>query len=355
MTPETRKRNNTGAVREALVPRKEITMNREQEIDYSPGLGRFKRIKDMRKDGWIPQPTRVRGAVSVSVTVDDAINNISEITKHQGGPLVKDIHGCILRLLKGEKGATAGFESWPHLLDAAHFESQRRDIFIFLEYLGASDWYERKIDLATKIVRTKEGKPVTRRGAAIHVLKEVLKNVDPGTETTAARKNRLNTHLTRGRRLRSLVDKFGRGILFNTKLWTWIKSKEEFFDSLLEAEADKESDKVLMVLSLQLESMVQTGSPDLGGLLKSLRDENLLSDGRYRELKTQHGLDVNQLNGRSPALEKPIVLEGTQFQAHAATSTVLITQQPDEEKPAPHSSLVLSPSVPESSQVSEWV
>ncbi|KAL4958653.1 uncharacterized protein BDV14DRAFT_33258 [Aspergillus stella-maris] len=162
--------------------------------------------------------THFKGAVSVSVTVDDAINTISEITKHQGGPLVKDIHGCILRLLKGEKGATAGFESWPHLLDAAHFESQRRDIFIFLEYLGASDWYERKIDLATKTVRTKQGKPATRRGAAIHVLKEVLKNVDPGTETTVARRNRLNTHLTRGRRLRSLVDKFGRGILFNTKL-----------------------------------------------------------------------------------------------------------------------------------------
>ncbi|KAL4788751.1 hypothetical protein BDV19DRAFT_395763 [Aspergillus venezuelensis] len=181
-----------------------------------------------------PQASSSYPAVkSVSFTADDAIITISEITKHQGGPLVKEIHACILHLLEGKEGATAGFNSWLQLLDTTHFESKRRDIFKFLEYLGASDWYEKKINLAIDTAWTKEGKLVERRGAAIHVLKEVLKNDNPGTETKATRRNRLNTHFTRGRRLRSLTDKFGRGILFHTKIWTWIKSKEESEESFV--------------------------------------------------------------------------------------------------------------------------
>lgn len=59
---------------------------------------------------------------------------------------------------------------WMRVLEAGEFENQRVTISNMLDYIGASEWYERQIRLSQATVRTKRNKLVDRRGAASHVL-----------------------------------------------------------------------------------------------------------------------------------------------------------------------------------------
>jgi hypothetical protein len=122
-----------------------------------------------------------------------------------------------------------------------------------LDYIGAWEWYDRQVELSQTTVRTKNNKPVGRRGAAIHVLNE-LQGQQTNTELPGKsirgvgrltlrkegdkpaissksydfsvierardlQRKRISMQLSKGRRLKKLVRELDLGILFSLKIW----------------------------------------------------------------------------------------------------------------------------------------
>jgi hypothetical protein len=139
------------------------------------------------------------------------------------------------------------------VLKGGESENQKVTIFNILDYLGAWEWYDRQVELSQTTVRTKNNKPVSRRGAAIHVLNELQgqqtntelpgksirgvgrltlrkkgdepaissKSYDSSVAERARylQRKRISIQLGRGHRLKKLVKELGWGILFSPKIW----------------------------------------------------------------------------------------------------------------------------------------
>ena len=142
---------------------------------------------------------------------------------------------------------------WMRILEMGSTQNKKITILNMIEYIGAWEWYDRQVDLATTMIRTKKNKLVDRKGAAIHVLNtiqstqwgtatrgrwisglgrvaveqegnaaDLCPDVDTGvTETDRRRqRKRVSVQLSRGQRLSTkLIKALGLGILFSPKIW----------------------------------------------------------------------------------------------------------------------------------------
>ena len=142
---------------------------------------------------------------------------------------------------------------WMRILEMGSTQNKKVTILNMIEYIGAWEWYDRQVDLATTTIRTKKNKLVDRKGAAIHVLNtiqstqwgtatrgrwisglgrvaveqegnaaDLCPDVDTGvTETDRRRqRKRVSVQLSRGQRLSTkLIKALGLGILFSPKIW----------------------------------------------------------------------------------------------------------------------------------------
>ncbi|KAL4745852.1 hypothetical protein BDW72DRAFT_45741 [Aspergillus terricola var. indicus] len=266
------------------------------------------------------------------IATDQAIDIISGLAMCWGKTPVDEVHRCILRSIKGDKDATHKVWPWKHLLEERWSENLKLRIFGMLEYMGASDWYEREIQRVMGEERTKENQPVGRRGAAIIVLNRLLsiqsdqdrchEESGVAVEVTENKRKRFTLHFSRGRKLHSLIQKFGRGILFSPKIWyvnipfdicavnigrTYVKMGNKDLNNVLKAKAD--SPELLKLLEEQLDAMIETGSPDFYGFLQSLQDNAIISDNDHRALRTDLARKCDNKVG--PALEKASIMEDT--------------------------------------------
>ena len=143
---------------------------------------------------------------------------------------------------------------WMRILERGSTQNQRVTILNLIEYIGAWEWYEKQVNLATTTIRTKNGKLVDRKGAATHVLNTLRSTQreaatrgrwfggvgrvvieqegdtanlgpDAGDAGITAKdrqfqSKRISVQLSRGQKLSTkLVKELGLGILFSPKIW----------------------------------------------------------------------------------------------------------------------------------------
>jgi hypothetical protein len=198
---------------------------------------------------------------SLRDTILEAVRTIHILSKYQHG-VPREVHSRILQTLKEDHKETVSGPNWNawsdgsmwmRVLEAGESENQRVTIFNMLDYMGAWEWYDRQVELSQTTVRTKNNKPVGRRGAATHVLTKLqgqqtntelsgksIRGVgrltlrEEKNESTLSRRScdssvaerarylqrkRISVQLGRGHRLKKLVKELGWGILFSPKIW----------------------------------------------------------------------------------------------------------------------------------------
>ncbi|KAL4869551.1 hypothetical protein BDV12DRAFT_196177 [Aspergillus spectabilis] len=209
--------------------------------------------------------------------------------------------------------------------------SRQRQVTILnmLEYMGAWEWYDAQVRLAQRKISTRKGRQVDRRGAAIHVLDEMQNtqmNVEgqgrwiSGVGLVALNQDELSHELTgnpasiiesdrrqqrkhlsmqlsRGQKLSTkLVKELGFGILFSKRIWEYTKMSTKNLDDLVHSvQADPQHKELLQILGLQLERLVNNGSPDFREFLTGLKEGGLISEDEAQELQVTFPLEDEAL------------------------------------------------------------
>ncbi|MCJ1477241.1 hypothetical protein MMC13_005912 [Lambiella insularis] len=196
-----------------------------------------------------------------------------------------------------------------------------------LEYMGAWEWYEKQVNLATTTILTKKGKLVDRKGAATHVLNTMWStqreaaprgrwigglgnvaieqegdNADLDLDGSNAgvtakdrqlQRKRISVQLSRGQKLSTkLVKELGLGILFSPKIWEYTKMHGEQLErSIRNIQADAGRMQLLRILGPQLEQLVYEGQTDLHTLYNAIYQEKLVSPKELQDLRVTFALN----------------------------------------------------------------
>ena len=119
--------------------------------------------------------------VTVRYDVIDAIDAIKFCSRSYATVFTR-VHALVLRNLTQKNplvapsidGSDPDGLKWMEILEAGTGEHRKRTIFVLLEYMGASEWYNKEIERVQPTLYTKKKQPVDRKGAAIHVLNTML-------------------------------------------------------------------------------------------------------------------------------------------------------------------------------------
>jgi hypothetical protein len=182
----------------------------------------------------------------------EAVRIIHGLSKHQDG-VPREVHVTILQAHRDSRqdmllsSDWSSGSMWADILEAGSVEGQKVTILRMLEYMGAWEWYDSQIRLLQEsgTIHTKKNKPVSRKGAASHVLNEIQRSgkcikslgrltlendgrtgtSSDGQDTITERnrkqqRQRIVIQLSRGQKLSTkLVKELGLGILFSPEIW----------------------------------------------------------------------------------------------------------------------------------------
>ncbi|KAL2836332.1 hypothetical protein BJX68DRAFT_37115 [Aspergillus pseudodeflectus] len=115
--------------------------------------------------------------------------------------------------------------SWRDTIEKSFFKAHRYVIFNLLEYIGASDWFDKQVSIAQESFLTKKRQPIKTSTAAGKVLDNIWERCSPrlnnvSSKLQKAQRQRIWLQLHRGRELRSrLAKRLGLGILFSPRIW----------------------------------------------------------------------------------------------------------------------------------------
>ena len=193
----------------------------------------------------LPQSNSEEAPAPQATLRNDVINAIDAIKlcSRSYATAFTGIHARVLRNLTQKDplvtpsidGSNLDGPKWIDILEAGTGEHRKRTVFVMLEYMGASEWYNSEIERVQPTLCTKKKQPVDRKGAAMHVLNTMLaiqhSEVDEGRKSDPAevslqasqrmaQRKRISTQLARGDKLcNTIVKELGLGILFSSKIW----------------------------------------------------------------------------------------------------------------------------------------
>ncbi|PIG69510.1 hypothetical protein AARAC_011498 [Aspergillus arachidicola] len=181
--------------------------------------------------------------------------------------------------------------SWRDIIEKSFFKAHRYVIFNLLEYIGASEWFDKQVSIAQESFLTKKHQPIKRSTAAGKVLDNIWERCNPrlnnvSSKLQKAQRQRIWLQLHRGRELRSrLAKRLGLGILFSPIIWDLLKLPCDKLDSTINLIlADPELMTLLQLLSKQLEYLVNTGSTDLQTFCNGLKEHHLVPEQEIEDL-----------------------------------------------------------------------
>lgn len=121
-------------------------------------------------DSSLPETT------SLMDMITEAVRIVHQFCKYPH-EVPRAVHSRILQTLRHDNHeAIADLNQWSdgsiwmQVLEMGSTQKQKVTILNMLEYMGAWEWYDSQTSLSQRTVCTKKGKPVDRKGAAIHVL-----------------------------------------------------------------------------------------------------------------------------------------------------------------------------------------
>ena len=192
----------------------------------------------------------------------EAVRSIHQFSKYPNA-VPRRVHSTILQTLRNDNQQAIEASNlnqwsdgsmWMQVLEMGSAQNQRVTILNMLEYMGASEWYNKQIKLSQRTIRTKKNKLVDQRGAAMHVL-DKMQNMPLGSgpqgrwisgvgrvalttqgevgvpqphdndhgimqRDKQAQRKRISVQLSRGQKLSDkLIRGLGLGILFSPKIW----------------------------------------------------------------------------------------------------------------------------------------
>lgn len=115
--------------------------------------------------------------------------------------------------------------SWRDIIEKSFFKAHRYVIFNLLEYIGASEWFDKQVSIAQESTLTKKHQPIKNSTAAGKVMDNIWERCNPRLNNVSSRlqksqRQRIWLQLHRGRELRSrLAKRLGLGILFSPRIW----------------------------------------------------------------------------------------------------------------------------------------
>ncbi|KAL3470242.1 hypothetical protein BJX99DRAFT_52249 [Aspergillus californicus] len=198
--------------------------------------------------------------------------------------------------------------TWKNIVETSFFKTQKHKILTLLEYIGASDWFDKQISTLQQSCLTKKGQPIESSTAAGRVLNNIWKehNLHLGKIPCKMQKEeraRIWSQLHRGRDLRNqIVKHLGVGILFSPSIWSLINMASKQLDITINLIlATPEQMMLLRLLDKQIEYMVNTGSTDPDTFHKGLKEHGLVSEQEFMDFPAM--LPIHKENGVGTQVE----------------------------------------------------
>ncbi|KAL4948043.1 hypothetical protein BDW69DRAFT_177197 [Aspergillus filifer] len=214
------------------------------------------------------------------ITVPVAIDIIEKLSQelHE---TPRHVYAEVLQLVQGDVEGSSD-SVWRAIIRDSFFRDQKKTIFNLLEYIGASEWFDRQVSITQDSCRTKKGQPIQATTAAGKVVDSIWErsNMYPDHicgKTEKAQRKRIWLQLHRGRRLREkIIKRLGLGILFSPKIWEIVCAPSKKLDRIIEfILTDSEQEKLLKLLDEQVECLVRTMSTNLELFCNGLKEQEL--------------------------------------------------------------------------------
>ncbi|GMG35157.1 unnamed protein product [Aspergillus oryzae] len=149
--------------------------------------------------------------------------------------------------------------SWRDIIEKSFFKAHRYVIFNLLEYIGASEWFDKQVSIAQESFLTKKHQPIKKSTAAGRVLDNIWERCNPRLNDVSSKPLMNNRDL-----LKLPCDKL-----------------DSTIDLIL---ADPKLMTLLQLLSKQLEYLVNTGSTDLQTFCNGLKEHHLVPEQEIEDL-----------------------------------------------------------------------
>ncbi|KAL4900382.1 hypothetical protein BDW74DRAFT_161859 [Aspergillus multicolor] len=243
------------------------------------------------------------------LTIPEAITIIREFSEPFHEP-PEHLHIELVRSIRnGAEMQQPEDRTWKHILKSSLFKDQKRQVLTLIEYMGATDWFDKQVTITQHSETTQKGDFIARKTAAGRVLNDLWKKHSTHSgnvirDMQAKERRRIWSHLHRVRVLRNeIVEQLGIGVLFLPNISAFMDlSSKDLAIAIQVIQPKPDQTTLLRLLGEQVEHMAETGCTDLYTFCTGLKENALVHEQEVAGLLADMQADrVDETQVQDPA------------------------------------------------------